>query len=225
MAADEVLLESAAEGLASLRFYGWSEATVSLGYFQPHRTILEDQRLAALPYVRRATGGMMLVHQHEITYALAVPAGISWQAGEPWLRRMHRIIAAALTHRGVSAALHESPDRHRDTPLCFRHLTVGDLCIEGSKVVGSAQRRQRGALLQHGGILLARSPATPELPGIRDLTRCDLDTGETIAAIRRAFEAETGWRLAAGPWTDEELARTEVLVREKYDTAAWNDRR
>jgi len=53
MAADEVLLESAAAGVASLRFYDWSEPTVSLGYFQPR-----GARLAGLPYVRRPSGGM-----------------------------------------------------------------------------------------------------------------------------------------------------------------------
>ena len=47
--------------------------------------------------------------------------------------------------------------------LCFQHLTPGDLLLQGAKVVGSAQRRHRGALLQHGGILLAASPHAPEL--------------------------------------------------------------
>ena len=46
MAADEMLLESAAQGVASLRFYGWSEATVSLGYFQPAAARLADPLLA-----------------------------------------------------------------------------------------------------------------------------------------------------------------------------------
>ena len=42
MAADETLLESAVRGLASLRFYGWSPPTLSLGYFQPERSRLEE---------------------------------------------------------------------------------------------------------------------------------------------------------------------------------------
>src|SRR5947209_7466749 len=55
MAADEVLLEAAVGGGASLRFYGWSEPTLSLGYFQPQSVRLSDPRLAGLPWVRRPT--------------------------------------------------------------------------------------------------------------------------------------------------------------------------
>src|SRR5262249_21106303 len=91
MAAHAVLLEAAAQGVASLRFYGWSAATPSLGYFQSERLRHADPRLAELPYVRRPSGGATLVHHHEVTYALGLPAGSLWQTGESWLRRMHAI--------------------------------------------------------------------------------------------------------------------------------------
>jgi lipoate-protein ligase A len=216
MAADEALLDAP----ASLRFYGWLEPTVSLGYFQPHAV-----RLAGLPYVRRPSGGMTLVHHHELTYCLALPAGAPWQGREPWLRRMHRVIAAALAGLGAGVRLHDAPDEHRDTPLCFRHFTTGDVLLGGAKVVGSAQRRHRGALMQHGSILLAQSPFTPELPGIRELTGAALKPDEVIIAIRSAFVGETGWSLTAAAWEDDELRRVEDLAREKYGGPAWNDRR
>src|SRR4051812_24733304 len=73
MAADEALLVSAAGGAASLRFYGWAAPTLSLGYFQPHAPARARAELAALDWVRRPTGGLALVHHHEITYALALP--------------------------------------------------------------------------------------------------------------------------------------------------------
>src|SRR5260370_36579427 len=75
MAADEVLLESAAKGIGSLRFYGWNNPTLSLGYFQPERLRLSDPSLAVLPYVRRASGGAPLGHYHGNTYSLALPGG------------------------------------------------------------------------------------------------------------------------------------------------------
>ena len=74
MAADEVLLASDANGQASLRFYGWREATLSLGYFQPAARRLEDPLLRDLHFVSRPSGGDALVHHHELTYCLAVPA-------------------------------------------------------------------------------------------------------------------------------------------------------
>jgi lipoate-protein ligase A len=225
MAADEVLLEAASAGDAALRFYGWAEPTVSLGYFQPHARLLDAPRLAGLPWVRRPSGGLTLVHHHEITYALALPAGPLWQAGEPWLRRMHGVIAAALAEFGVTARLHESSDLHPDTPLCFRHFTAGDLLVGGAKVGGSAQRRPRGALMQHGGILLAQSLYTPELPGIRELTGRDLAVVDTCAAVSRALVREMGWSLAPRGWTDGEAARVEQLVAEKYGRREWNEKR
>src|SRR5262249_44203157 len=85
MAADEVLLEAASRGTASLRFYTWAEATLSLGYFQP-----AAERLPGLPWVRRASGGSALVHDQELTYCLALPAGAPWQrGGESWICRFH----------------------------------------------------------------------------------------------------------------------------------------
>src|SRR5262249_28253652 len=137
MAADEVLLESAIHGAASLRFYGWSTATLSLGYFQSEKLRHSDARLAALPYVRRPSGGATLVHHYEVTYGMALPAGIPWQSGESWLCRMHRIIAAALQDLGISAALHDARAEQSFTGvLCFQHFTRGDLLISTGKVVG-----------------------------------------------------------------------------------------
>jgi lipoate-protein ligase A len=219
MAADEVLLEAAA-GTAGLRFYGWSEPTVSLGYFQARAA-----RLPGLPYVRRPSGGLMLVHHHELTYCLALPAGAVWQDGEPWLWRMHRIIAAALAALGVVVRPHDPPGSHPATPLCFRHISAGDLLLGGAKVVGSAQRKHRGALMQHGGILLARSDYTPELPGLRELTGRPLGLEETMSAIRGAFVAETRWPLVVAGWDDRERERIEALAREKYGSATWNEKR
>ena len=226
MAADEVLLEKASAGQASLRFYGWSHPTLSLGYFQPERLRLEDEHLAQLPYVRRPSGGMTLVHHHEITYALAVPAGAPWHSRDSWLRRMHRIIAAALRKFGIEVHLHQAQPCERSFgPLCFHHLTEGDLLLGAAKVVGSAQRKQRGALLQHGGILLACSPHTPTLPGIRELSGISLDVSETCTAIQNGLTAETGWDVLLEDWTIQERQRIEEITASKYTQSTWNDRR
>jgi lipoate-protein ligase A len=226
MAADEALLQSAGAGLASLRFYGWAGPTVSLGYFQPERLRREDPLLANLPYVRRPSGGATLVHHHEVTYALALPAGAPWHAGAAWLPRMHAILAAALRELDVEAAPNvPSGAEHFPGFLCFRHFTTGDLILGGNKVVGSAQRRHRGGLLQHGALLLAQSPHAPSLPGIRELTGRTLLVSEVCLAVRRAFEDKTGWKMAAGTWTEAEQDSIQRLATEKYSQDWWNAKR
>jgi lipoate-protein ligase A len=229
MAADETLLYSAQGGVASLRFYGWSEPTLSLGYFQPEAFRHAGPRLAALPFVRRPSGGATLVHHHEVTYALALPAGAPWQTGRSvhvWPRRMHDIIAAALAGLGVETRAHvPSPADEIPGPLCFRHFAAGDLLIGGAKVVGSAQRRHRGALLQHGAILLARSPFTPELPGILELTGVRLSTEEVCAAVNTAFTRATGWAMTPAELSPEERLTAAELATRKYSADPWQRKR
>src|SRR4051812_32892006 len=91
MAADEVLLESALGGVASLRFYTWSAPTLSLGYFQHAAERAADANLSRLAWVRRSTGGAAIVHHHELTYALALPPGKEWASAEHWICRFHHI--------------------------------------------------------------------------------------------------------------------------------------
>jgi lipoate-protein ligase A len=229
LAADDVLVRSAAEsGIASLRFYGWSPATLSLGYFQPAAVRFADARLAALPFVRRPSGGATLVHHHEVTYALALPPDAEWHARGPWMPRMHHIIAQALGDLGlvgrVEPVTAEGQARHGDV-LCFQQFTPGDLLSAGRKVIGSAQRKYRRALMQHGSILLARSEHTPALPGLRELTGVELSADSVCRAVAAAFQRETGWRLVPAEWSAGERLATRHVAVMQYGSRAWNERR
>jgi lipoate-protein ligase A len=229
MAADEALLESAVSGRASLRFYTWSPPTLSLGYFQPEAVRHSDPRLAQLPFVRRPSGGATLVHHHEMTYALALPAGLPYQdrgGSNFWLCRMHRIINEALSGFGVPSRLCPcEEERKRGEVLCFLHHTRGDLLLGDDKIVGSAQRTRHRALLQHGSILLATSPFTPTLPGIAERTGKRLVAEEVEAAVRARFTSDTGWRLEADDWTRVERSHLEDLLAARYTNPAWNSKR
>lgn len=226
MAADETLLHSALDGTASLRFYGWSPPTLSLGYFQAESVRHADPRLRALPLVRRPSGGRTLVHHHELTYALALPPGPPWQPrGVSWLGCMHGIVGHALRSIGISAAALETRARPFNGPFCFHSVTAGDVLVGEAKIVGSAQRKRRGALLQHGAILLARSPYTPSLPGLRELTGRDFGAAAVTDAIVRAFGLETGWSLAKCEWQERERGLVEKLVLAKYSQDWWNLKR
>jgi lipoyl(octanoyl) transferase len=227
MAADEVLLQGASAGQLSFRFYTWTEATVSLGYFQPSACRLADPRLRALPCVRRPTGGAALVHHHELTYALALPERAVRPGDEPWLVHMHRIIACALKGLGVDCRL-TPPGEDTTFPeavLCFQRLSAGDVLCEGAKVVGSAQRRQRHGLLQHGAILLAMSPLAPSLPGILELCGLRLSEERMQNAIAAELTLQTGWELVPGAWREPETVAIAELAERKYGSPRWNEKR
>lgn len=227
MAADEVLLETAAaHGPASLRFYVWSEPTLSLGYFQPVAA-RDAPPLDRLPYVRRSTGGAGIVHHHELTYALALPPGPLWHSTEPWLCRMHRVLAEVLDEHGVAARVVAcGEEQKRGDVLCFLHHAPGDLIVGGSKVAGSAQRKLRGALLQHGSLLLRQSPFAPQLPGIHDRAGRDLFSPRELAGLlAERFARAVGAELEPTDWTPQEQDRVAVVRADRYANPQWTHRR
>jgi lipoate-protein ligase A len=84
----------------------------------------------------------------------------------------------------------------------------------------------RGALLQHGSILLGRSAFAPQLPGIRELSGKPELTREMLAdELRQRFAADTGWTIEESTWTDAERARIPMIRAEKYANPEWNARR
>jgi lipoate-protein ligase A len=227
MAADEALLQTAALGTASFRLYGWLQPTLSLGYFQASVVSRAYPRLGELAWVRRPSGGAALVHHLEVTYALALPPGTPWQKpGQSWLRRMHILLADALASLGVmTRTCNEGEEKKRGDVLCFLHQTPGDLLIGDAKIAGSAQRKQRGALMQHGSILLAASPWTPQLLGIRELSGVNLSTETLNAVVAEQLAKQTGWQLVASEWTTQERQRIDELAAGKYSQPAWNSKR
>lgn len=224
MAGDEVMLESAVSGRASLRMYGWSEAALSLGYFQKESARLGNPLRECLPFTRRPTGGAALVHHHELTYAVAIPAESSWMVTgvrpSDWLERLHGMFQSVLRDLGVQADT-ACADREHPGPLCFLRLTPGDLVIDGAKIMGSAQRRRHGALLQHGSLLLSRSPHAPELPGIKELCGREIDPEEIRNRWIARVAQEFGYRMVSGDWTEAEQQARRILRDEKYLDSAW----
>jgi lipoate-protein ligase A len=151
MARDRAMLDEAAEsGTVSLRLYRWDPPCLSLGRNQ---TPLHHE---GIDIVRRPTGGGAVWHEHEVTYAVAAPIALFGSLRRAY-RSIHETIAAALETLG--AGVHLAPDRRSARPavrpsVCFSDSVGGEILINGRKVVGSAQVRQRGAFLQHGSILL-----------------------------------------------------------------------
>ena len=109
--------------------------------------------------------------------------------------------------------------------LCFEQQTVGDLIARKSKVVGSAQRKYRQALMQHGSILLRASPFAPQLPGIEELTDVTISTEKLRESIQNSIVAVTGWLLRTEPWQPDEMQFCQNIVINKYADDNWNERR
>ena len=227
MASDELLLELAEEGICSLRFYTWAEPTVSLGYFQPSSLLSNSPELKKLPWVRRATGGEALVHHHELTYALGLPLDLAGQKSTLWQEKMHFIIQKALFILGVSLPEINLPEQRNDPTnlLCFHHHAPQDLIIKKHKVVGSAQRKKKRSVIQHGGILLAQSIYTPSLPGILELSGIKLCPEKLAETIVNECRQALAWNFNSSTWSTEEEARIQHFVELRFANPDWTNNR
>ncbi|MDB5350955.1 MAG: lipoate-protein ligase [Planctomycetota bacterium] len=233
MALDEALLDAvdADPSAAILRTYEWEEPTLSLGYFQGIADVDLDPRWQGAPVIRRPSGGGALWHDREITYALVVPRRHPL-AGRPanLYRAVHAAIAGILREHGIPAATRGSSlsDSSRSRPfLCFLDRDPEDILVGMAKVVGSAQRRRPGAVLQHGSLLLARSDRTPELPGLKELTG-DHDSVRGAGwaeAIRAGLPGALGMIAHPDTLTIEEGHRASGLEANVYRNATWLTRR
>ena len=156
MATDHALLVRAAtSGEAVLRIYAWAHPTLSFGMHERSRVRPEALAAHGVDVVRRPTGGRALLHHREVTYSITAPAaGVG--LGESY-RAINAVLLAALAKLGVHATEAERRTRATapDGAACFAEPNVGELVVDGRKLVGSAQRRDQEALLQHGSILLA----------------------------------------------------------------------
>ena len=162
MGIDEALLASAiGSGTATLRLYAWRGPWLSLGYSQR----LGDERRASLAeagvgVVRRMTGGGAVLHGADLTYAIAAREAQL----PPGLRGSYELVGAVLEQAllGLGIAAERIPPRRAAQPApfdCFARPAADELCVAGRKIVGSAQRRAGGGVLQHGSIRLAPDPA------------------------------------------------------------------
>lgn len=245
MAVDETLLESALErDVCTVRIYEWSAPTVSLGYFQNADEYERDSQWSGLAAVRRLSGGGAILHDREITYSVALPLShvISSQPSRLY-GLVHEGIIAVLARSEISATMRgerrggvasgsslnshadsQSLDAGPSTPdpfLCFGRGDPNDIVLGSHKIVGSAQRRRQGAILQHGSILLERSPHAAEFPGIADLTGIALDRFQLGEQVGAAIANVVGSRAERSGLDDSEQRRASELERERYSTLRW----
>lgn len=225
MAVDEALLETAVVTQeATLRFYQWQEATLSLGYFQALADRQQHPPSANCPAVRRASGGGAILHDSELTYSIALPQGSRSSPAARLYEVCHQTLIAALAEFDVSAALYRDCSQQKTASqpatrppfLCFQRRTCFDVVCGEAKIAGSAQRRRRGAVLQHGSILLAASPCAPELPGIQQVAGKKISTDDLARRWAPRLAEALHMRLIASALSPGELSRSEALAQSRF---------
>jgi lipoyl(octanoyl) transferase len=235
MALDEALLDwvSGGEDSVYLRTYGWTVPTLSLGYFQSLAEARADTRWASVAMVRRPTGGGAIWHEHELTYALVVPAKHPMARCRTDLYRVvHAVFAEVLMTCGAgghgnrlagntSVGIAPEQTEHKRPLLCFTDRNPHDIVIGGFKVLGSAQRRRVGAVLQHGSLLLDRSDFTPELRGVRNVADIPLGPREWSDQLIERIPGALGSRPIAVPVPGAVRDRARRLEETIYRSLGW----
>lgn len=251
MAIDEAIMFSVAEGEAppTIRLYGWDPFCVSIGYAQRMRKEVDVEacRAKGIDYVRRPTGGRAILHGDELTYSLIVPEADPCVSGgivESY-RRFSMGLLEGLRELGV-AAVEADVLRGRlqeKSAACFDAPSHYEVTVGGRKLIGSAQMRRRGIVLQHGTL-----PLQGDVTRIMDYLRFDSEAQraalraelkkkatsleealgkvipfeEVAAALAKGFARSLGIVLQPAELTVHEHQRAEQLYNEKYGTDDWN---
>jgi lipoate-protein ligase A len=252
MAVDEAMLDAGVAGLLvpTLRFYAWQPAAVSLGYFQPLDASISLEEIARRGFglVRRPSGGRAILHKDELTYSVTVPdTGVAdGKSVMGSYRSISRGIEAGLSLLGVGAQLAERKGEERMKAqglptVCFAKAAKCDMTVEGRKIVGSAQTRRRGIIMQHGSVPIHIDPeehlAVMPGDGVDEASKAKLMAAacgvadalgqpvsyeELAAALAQGFAERLGLTLEVGELTEWELAKARELKETKYTTDEWN---
>lgn len=249
MATDEALLLAQSPGDAPvLRFYDWNPPCISIGRFQRVQNarvpsgqdgMRTEHSALAIPhsaFVRRPTGGRAIWHQHEITYSVVLreellPRETRTVLGSyQWLSRA---LIQGLQTLGVESQLATSDERlpRNEKPVnCFASSARSDFLVQGRKLIGAAQCRKNGAILQHGSLLLKVDADAWEqaVGGSMAATISLEELGITasrpsiIAALCEGVQQALDAQLQESQVSEIEKERAARLYSQKYTIDKWN---
>ncbi len=254
MAVDEAILLAVAEGTAppTLRFFAWQPPCLSLGFSQPHAEADVD-RLRTLGWglVRRPTGGRAILHTDELTYSVIAPLTEPRVAGSvvESYRHLSQGLVRGLDLLGLCARADKTyvlPGRDAKGAVCFELPSNYEITIAEKKLLGSAQTRSQGVVLQHGTL-----PLCGDIARICEGLRFETEEQRQAARVRVAQRATTveAERGRAATWieaaqalaqgfsealnltldeavlSEAELTAASRLIAEKYASPAWSNRR
>lgn len=259
MALDEALLEFHSKGEIPpvIRFYEWNPATLSIGYFQSAEKAINLNAVKSqnLGFVRRPTGGRAVLHDSELTYSIIVTE--DYPNMPATVTEAYRVLSEGLLlgfqNLGLNAyfSIPDSEEKLMDlkkpkSEVCFDAPSWYELVVEGKKVAGSAQTRQKGVILQHGAILLdldedkllsvfnfssdeAKEKMRLQLPekavAINRLTDRNITIPQCIEAFKKGFEDSLDIELIPYELTDDQKSYVKNLEESKYMSDEWNYRK
>lgn len=255
MAVDEAILESivAGDSLSTLRLFAWFPPCLSLGYAQPFLDV-DPVRLSTYGWniVRRITGGRAILHTDELTYSVIGPESEPRLAGSVIgsYRILSQALLAALKSLGIPAnalpkSQAETTNPQKKEPICFEVPSNYEITVYGKKLIGSAQARKNGGILQHGTLPLSgdltRIVQVLFLQGEDSRAQAQERLLERATTVEKVLGTQVSWDAAASAFiqgfrdtlnlelidskiTPEERKRVEVLVKEKYAHPDWTER-
>ncbi|MBD8015682.1 lipoate--protein ligase family protein [Planococcus wigleyi] len=258
MALDEALLAWHSEGLIPpvIRFYSWQPAALSIGYFQNVEKEIDMEAVdrLGLGFVRRPTGGRGVLHEHELTYSIIVSE--DYPEMPETVTEAYRVLSEGLLegfkNLGLDAyfSVPDTEEKRADlkkpkSAVCFDAPSWYEMVVEGKKVAGSAQTRQKGVILQHGAILIdldtekllsvfkfsseaakerMRSKIPEKAVSINSLREKPVTPDECIRAFKAGFEQALSISLESYNLTVQQLADVKALEKIKYGNSEWNFR-
>jgi lipoate-protein ligase A len=226
MAVDEALFDALVDGVGepTLRLYRWDKPAITIGRFQSVERDLQADILSQLeiPILRRPTGGRAVIHGGDQTFSLTLPPQLTGEWGTSVQRSYRHIaegIVAGLRFLHQDAILDENCVKASRSGDCFATQTVADLRVGQHKLVGSAQLRQRGYLLQQTSIAYREPEVLPEQtfrhPGPpREYPLSEAVEEDVENALVTGFSQALGWRLIENELTQYELERAASIIAE-----------
>ena len=221
------------------RVYAWAEPTLSFGRNQTARGAYDPglARSKGIAVVRRLTGGRALLHHREVTYSVTAPVEPGSSLRESY-HRINRLLITGLSRLSVPVSIAMPTDRTPPPTAspCFERPAAGELTVDGRKLVGSAQWRDEGAMLQHGSILIDDDqPMVAELAGDTRMqpppaaTLADAmgrrptiqEVADALFDAVRSLESRTAHELDLDTQTNDSMHR----ALERYRDDAWTWRR
>lgn len=221
MAIDFLLLQRYPDaGVARFRHYGWHRPAFTFGYSQKF-AFIQAQLPAGERFdlCRRPTGGGLVDHREDWTYALVIPRGhpLEDMRATQSYREVHEALAAALRLQGVDAITQqvraEADEAAGPAGVCFQRAEVHDVirAATGEKIAGAAQKRNKRGLLFQGSLW------RPAVGAPLDWERFHADF---VAGLGRCLGAEA----RPVPWP--EFAEEEVSgLTDQYASPEWNEDR